>query len=80
VESEQESNRTIANRENARRSTGPRTHEGKRVSSGNALDWGFWSQKALIPGGDPGAPCTNQMGDVSAAADGPIHWGASAGH
>jgi hypothetical protein len=50
MESGEESKRAFANRENARKSTGPRSEEGKRVSSANALDWGFWSEKALIAG------------------------------
>jgi hypothetical protein len=45
-----DSDRAASNRENAKQSTGPRTEEGKRASSANALKWGLWSAKALIPG------------------------------
>jgi hypothetical protein len=40
-----------ANRENAQKSTGPRTEEGKRASSGNALRHGLCSRQAFIPEG-----------------------------
>jgi hypothetical protein len=49
MESGNESKRIQANRANATKSTGPRTEEGKRASSANALGWGFWSRRALIP-------------------------------
>jgi hypothetical protein len=42
-----------ANRANARRSTGPRTHEGKSSSALNNLRHGFRSQSVLLPGDDP---------------------------
>lgn len=42
--------RATTNRENAQRSTGPRTREGKAASAQNATRHGFFSQKALIPG------------------------------
>lgn len=45
--------RATTNRENARLSTGPRTREGKAVTSQNATRHGFFSQKALIPGESP---------------------------
>jgi hypothetical protein len=34
-----DSDRATSNRENAQKSTGPRTEEGKRASSANALKW-----------------------------------------
>ncbi len=42
-----------ANRRNAKKSTGPRTPEGKRKSSMNALKHGFRSQRVLLPEEDP---------------------------
>ena len=42
-----------ASRENAKKSTGPRTPEGKARSSKNALKHGLLSQDAVIPGEDP---------------------------
>jgi hypothetical protein len=42
-----------ANRRNARRSTGPRTEEGRRASSLNALKHGLRSQLVVIPGENP---------------------------
>ena len=44
---------TKANRENAKKSTGPRTPEGKATSSRNSLVHGMTSGKFLPPGGDP---------------------------
>src|SRR5437588_6823324 len=44
--------RVDANRENAQHSTGPRTEEGKRVSSLNALRHGFNSSVDVLPGED----------------------------
>ena len=43
-------NQTQANRRNARRSTGPRTPEGKARSSTNGLKHGFYAKDAVIPG------------------------------
>jgi hypothetical protein len=40
----------LANRQNAQKSTGPRTPEGKRISSQNALTHGLLSREALLPG------------------------------
>ena len=40
----------IANRNNSRRSTGPRTDEGKKVSRWNAMRHGLLSYGAVIPG------------------------------
>ena len=48
----EESRRTIANRENAKKSTGPRTPEGKAISSKNALKHGMTSREVLLPGED----------------------------
>ena len=42
-----------ANRENAKKSTGPRTPEGKERSSKNALKHGLLAQDSVIPGEDP---------------------------
>ncbi len=42
-----------ANRANARRSTGPRTEDGRRASSLNALKHGLRSQLTVIPGENP---------------------------
>ena len=42
-----------ANRTNARKSTGPRTPEGKEKASQNALKHGLRARQAVIPGEDP---------------------------
>ena len=42
-----------ANRLNARKSTGPRTDEGKAVASQNAIKHGLRARQAVIPGEDP---------------------------
>src|SRR5690349_14584084 len=49
-----QSKRTRAeiNRENARKSTGPRTEEGKAASSKNAFKHGLYSEEVLVPGED----------------------------
>jgi hypothetical protein len=44
---------TNANRQNAKKSTGPRTPEGKTISSRNSLVHGMTSRKFLPPDGDP---------------------------
>jgi hypothetical protein len=44
---------TRANRENAKKSTGPRTAEGKAASSRNGLTHGLCADKHLLPGEDP---------------------------
>ena len=44
---------TRASRENAKKSTGPRTTEGKARASKNALKHGLKAQDAVIPGEDP---------------------------
>src|SRR5688572_12986670 len=41
---------TAANRQNAAKSTGPRTPAGKRRVSANAVQHGFYSTKFIIPG------------------------------
>ncbi len=46
-------NQIRANRENAEKSTGPRTAAGKTRSSKNALKHGLLSQDAVLPGEDP---------------------------
>jgi hypothetical protein len=45
--------RAEINRENAKKSTGPKTAEGKAASSKNALKHGIYSKFACIPGEDP---------------------------
>jgi len=42
-----------ANRRNAQKSTGPKTPEGKRIASKNALRHGLLSNDLLLPGEDP---------------------------
>ena len=42
-----------ANIENAKKSTGPRTNEGKERSRMNALDHGLTARLALLPDEDP---------------------------
>jgi hypothetical protein len=42
-----------ANRENSKKSTGPRSPQGKAISSRNSLVHGMTSGKFLPPGGDP---------------------------
>jgi hypothetical protein len=42
-----------ANRENARKSTGPRTAEGKAVVSKNAVKYGLFAKEVIIFGEDP---------------------------
>ena len=46
---------TKANRRNARKSTGPKTPEGKAVSRLNAVKHGLLSQEVLLPGEDEAA-------------------------
>lgn len=48
----QSNNRADANRKNAQHSTGPRTEEGKRRSSLNALRHGLTGQVIVMPGED----------------------------
>ena len=43
----------LANRQNAQKSTGPRTTEGKAVASQNSLKHGLSSASAVIPDEDP---------------------------
>ena len=43
----------VANRKNAKRSTGPRTREGKTASSRNALKHGLTAETYILPGEDP---------------------------
>jgi hypothetical protein len=45
--------RVVSNRKNAQRSTGPRTPEGKAVSSQNAARHYLTSKQVVIPGEDP---------------------------
>ena len=42
-----------ANRRNAKKSTGPRTREGKTASSRNALKHGLTAETYILPGEDP---------------------------
>jgi hypothetical protein len=48
-------NRTLINQENAQHSTGPKSAQGKRKSSLNALRHGLTGQIVVIPTGDPQA-------------------------
>jgi hypothetical protein len=45
----------LANRQNAQRSTGPRTADGKRAASQNAVTHGLLSRDVLLPDEDGGA-------------------------
>ena len=47
--------RVLANRMNAKKSTGPRTQEGKRRSAMNALKHGMTAEITLMPDEDPAA-------------------------
>ena len=42
--------RSLTSRENAKKSTGPKTPEGKQASSRNALKHGYYIQTAVMPG------------------------------
>ena len=42
-----------ANRQNAKKSTGPRTEDGKASTSQNALKHGLLARDAVLPGEDP---------------------------
>ena len=42
--------RSTTSRENAKKSTGPKTPEGKQVSSRNAFKHGYYMQTAIMPG------------------------------
>ncbi len=46
-------NQIRANRENARKSTGPKSALGKRISSRNATRHGFYATSVLLPEEDP---------------------------
>src|SRR3954466_10620235 len=46
--------RTVANRRNARKSTGPRSPEGKSRSALNAVKTGCFARTPLLPGEEPG--------------------------
>jgi hypothetical protein len=45
----------LANRENAQRSSGPKTQEGKQTSSRNAIRHGLTGAQIVMPGEDPSA-------------------------
>lgn len=45
--------RILANRRNARKSTGPTSEEGRKTSSQNAIRHGFFCREALISGENP---------------------------
>ncbi len=55
AELEVPSARTLANRENAKKSTGPKTAEGKARSRGNAFKHGLAGQGVVWPGEEAGA-------------------------
>jgi hypothetical protein len=59
VSSEQPSARTLANRANAQKSTGPKTAEGKRHASMNAMRHGLTSQRVILEEGDERAYITH---------------------
>jgi hypothetical protein len=44
-----------ANRRNAQLSTGPRTAQGKAISSMNALKYGIYAESSVLPGEDKAA-------------------------
>jgi hypothetical protein len=44
---------TKANKQNAQKSTGPRTAEGKAVASKNAVKHGLFAAEAVVKGEDP---------------------------
>lgn len=44
--------RSIINRQNAAKSTGPKTERGKAIAAGNALRHGIFAQRLLLPGED----------------------------
>ncbi len=46
---------TNANRKNAQSSTGPKTPEGKAISSQNGVKHGFFAKNDVISGEDPAA-------------------------
>src|SRR6516164_6451771 len=47
--------KTAANRRNAKKSTGPKTGEGRNVARGNALKHGLTAEKLVVLGEDPEA-------------------------
>jgi len=50
--------KVTANRRNAKKSTGPRTLEGKAIVAQNAIKHGFLAKQDLIAGEDPRSmPC-----------------------
>jgi hypothetical protein len=59
-----------ANRQNARKSTGPKTPEGKAVTRLNALRHGLLSQEVLLPGEDEAA--LMELGEHLMAELGPV--------
>ena len=62
-----------SNRKNARLSTGPRTPEGKAVSSQNALRHGALSTQVILPDEDPEAfAALSQQVTAQLAPDGPV--------
>ena len=46
-------NQVAANRQNAAKSTGPKTAQGKQVARMNALKHGLQAERVVIPGEDP---------------------------
>ena len=60
-----------ANRNNARKSTGPRTDEGKTRSAKNALKHGLLGRDTVLPGEDP-ADFDRQLSALEAVERQPI--------
>jgi hypothetical protein len=68
------SRKIAANRQNASKSTGPRTQTGKRMVAKNALKHGFFSKCLLIPHPD-GKEDSNEYQNLYAALRVTIHFG-----
>ncbi len=53
LRSKSKKNRAAVNRANAQKSTGPKTDQGRAISSQNSFKHGLYSKAILIPGEDP---------------------------